>query len=171
MRFSLCVDWFGLLEECGLASPAEYEEMQYLGDLYPGGEAGFFSWDNLKAHLDSASRVTPERLRTLCEDLCRRKDWYAAKATDEGKFSNALAKFIVGLAKEGRHKYDDLFEIQDVAASFSGTEVATASSENVFPQGTQHDAHKNVSAILQSAHHRDNNDPDHRAHHLKREIL
>ena len=97
--------WFGILEHFGLASEEEYQEMKYFGDQYPGGEEGFFSWNNLYSHLDLQDSEIAPRVQALCTDLLRRKDKYAEKADDEDKFLNALAEFEVRLDHSG-FKFD-----------------------------------------------------------------
>jgi hypothetical protein len=106
-------NWFGVLVNFGLASEEEFEEMMYFGQRYPGGQAAFYSWDNLKCHLDAGCPKKPEQLRSLCNDLLRHKDTYAAKAKDENRFSDFLAEFVVQLEKDG-FRYDGYFSIVDV---------------------------------------------------------
>jgi len=134
--------WFGILEHFGLASEEEYQEMKYFGDQYPGGEEGFFSWNNLYSHLDLQDSEIAPRVQALCTDLLRRKDKYAEKADDEDKFLNALAEFEVRLDHSG-FKFDGV-EMREAVQS-------RLPSEQVFPKGSQHDGYKAITKIMQSA--------------------
>ena len=134
--------WFVILQDFGLASEEEYQEMKYLGDQYPGGEEGFFSWNTLHCHLDLQDSGTAPRLQALCTDLLRRKDNYAERAEDEDRFLNALAEFEVRLTQSG-FRFDGIEIRDDMQSMLPG--------EQVFAKGTQLEALKAITKIMQSA--------------------
>ncbi len=98
--------WYKLLENYGLLEPNKYPRYEYYEyDEEDVPRAVEPSWEEVKAELDSARNERPERLRPLCSNLLRRKDWHAARASDRTKFLDSLAQFETKLGAEG-YRFD-----------------------------------------------------------------